>query len=327
MRYYHVDVFSAQPFSGNGLIVFPDAGELSTAEMQVLTKEMRQFESIFLTRIRGRVVRARVFTAEEELDFAGHPVLGAAAVLHDLAALHDLTVIQDLAVLYDLAGIGGREAGLADATGLDGPVDWVFELNEKTVGVSTEKKAWGYDAVMNQGRAEFGRVLDAVESAEKLGLIGTSIDHLYPGLWPTVVSTGLPYLIVPLKDNPYRARIGAPGLEKKLHSFGAQFLGLLDIGSRIIRTGNNEGTVEDIATGSLAGPAAAFLVAGGFEKRGVVMEFRQGENLGRMSRLYAELGTGADGLPEVTVKGSVCRIASGNMEGSLMNRALGGGWR
>src|SRR6187399_2175760 len=53
MPYYHVDVFSSRPFAGNGLIVFPKAGGLSTEDMQVLTQEMRQYESIFLTSIGG----------------------------------------------------------------------------------------------------------------------------------------------------------------------------------------------------------------------------------------------------------------------------------
>src|SRR5258705_12641846 len=97
--YYHVDVFSPEPFSGNGLMVFTEAADLSKSTMQVLTQEMRQFESIFLQGIQGNVVRARIFTCEEQLNFAGHPILGAAATLHDLLR------------------------------GEDEKADWVFELN------------------------------------------------------------------------------------------------------------------------------------------------------------------------------------------------------
>src|SRR5260370_37901065 len=82
--YYHVDVFSDRPFSGNGLTVFTESEGLSKSAMLKLTQEMRQFESIFLQRIDSTDVRAYIFTCEEELDFAGHPVLGAAATLHDL---------------------------------------------------------------------------------------------------------------------------------------------------------------------------------------------------------------------------------------------------
>ncbi|MDO6432859.1 PhzF family phenazine biosynthesis protein [Flavitalea sp. BT771] len=285
--YYHVDVFSAEPFSGNGLIVFTEADHFSDAVMQVLTQEMRQFESIFLQDIRGHVVRARIFTCEEELNFAGHPVLGAAAVLHDLLRGGDVFA------------------------------DWVFELNEKTVTVTTERKAHGYDAVMNQGKAVFGRELNADEAGALLTCIDVRLDDLYPGLYPTVVSTGLPYLIVPLRDNGFRAAIGAPGLEEKLHAFGAHFIGLLDVDTRSIRTGNNDGLVEDIATGSLAGPSGAFLVAHGLEQAGAVIEFRQGRNLGRDSKLYVTLTPGPDGSMDVMVRGGVCKIARGVMEAGV----------
>src|SRR3569833_1471917 len=142
MPYYHVDVFSSRPFAGNGLIVFPAAATLGTEAMQVLTQEMRQYESIFLTQIDGNQVRARIFTCTEELAFAGHPILGAAATLHDL-------------LKPDTAR-----------------ADWVFELNEKTVTVTTDKKDHGYDGLMNQGQAVFGHPLDAATTKEILALIG-----------------------------------------------------------------------------------------------------------------------------------------------------------
>ena len=84
LRYRHVDVFTSSPLSGNGLTVFWDSEGLSEEVMQRLTQEMRQFESIFLMRPpEGRIWRGRIFTMEEELEFAGHPILGAAAALHE----------------------------------------------------------------------------------------------------------------------------------------------------------------------------------------------------------------------------------------------------
>jgi hypothetical protein len=74
LKYHHVDAFSTKPLSGNGVTVFRLREALSTAVMQELTREMRQFESIFvLQKARSQTVRAWVFTMEEELDFAGHP--------------------------------------------------------------------------------------------------------------------------------------------------------------------------------------------------------------------------------------------------------------
>ena len=48
LKYHHVDVFSSRPLSGNGVTVFQLRKTLPTALMQELTREMRQFESIFV---------------------------------------------------------------------------------------------------------------------------------------------------------------------------------------------------------------------------------------------------------------------------------------
>lgn len=286
--FYHVDVFSAVPLSGNGLIVFTETEGFSKANMQLLTQEMRQFESIFLQKISGNTVKARIFTCSEELNFAGHPILGAAATLHDLLEQPD------------------------------NKAEWTFELNQKTVKVQTEKKENGFEATMNQGKAEFGKVLEPAESASILDYLNARPEDLVPGLYPTVVSTGLPYLIIPFLNNHYKANIGAPGLEEKLHHYGAKFIGLLDIETRSIRTGNNDGSLEDIATGSLAGPAGAFLVKHGFEQSDRIIPFNQGKNLGRDSKLYTELRTGEDNSIDVFVSGSVCKIATGSLEHNLL---------
>jgi trans-2,3-dihydro-3-hydroxyanthranilate isomerase len=83
LPFWLVDVFAREPLSGNGLSVFLLDDELPTLAMQRITQEMRQFETIFLARIGGTSkFGARIFTMEEELPFAGHPVIGAAALLH-----------------------------------------------------------------------------------------------------------------------------------------------------------------------------------------------------------------------------------------------------
>ena len=83
MQFQLVDVFTSTPYRGNSLTVFPDAGGLSSTQMAQITGELRQFESIFLDPAgRQHHWRARIFDLFEQLDFAGHPVIGAAAVFH-----------------------------------------------------------------------------------------------------------------------------------------------------------------------------------------------------------------------------------------------------
>ena len=84
MQYFHVDVFAEKPLQGNGLtVVFPPLDMVKTAGLLALAQEFKQFESIFLYRKKLGLARARIFTVEEELACAGHPLLGAAAVLHE----------------------------------------------------------------------------------------------------------------------------------------------------------------------------------------------------------------------------------------------------
>jgi predicted PhzF superfamily epimerase YddE/YHI9 len=69
MKYYHVDVFSRMPYSGNGLTIFIPPERLEKSVMEAITREMHQFESIFLHQTGPNAFRAYIFTMEEELAF------------------------------------------------------------------------------------------------------------------------------------------------------------------------------------------------------------------------------------------------------------------
>jgi len=292
LPYYHVDVFTNVPLGGNGLTVFTEAEGLSNAGMLKLTQEMRQFESIFLQRLTGSSVRAYIFTCQEELDFAGHPILGAAATLHDL---------------YQT----GHHRS-----------EWRFILNKKEVTVMVTRHERSYHASMNQGEAEFGKTLNHEETAWLLDSISLHADDLYPGLYPTVVSTGLPYLIIPLQKNCFNARIRIDDLGGKINALGAHFIGILEIPTQRIRSGDNLGQVEDIATGSLAGPAGAFLVKNGFQKANSTIRTHQGENLGRASQLFVEVKEKNGNPGEVHVSGYVVKVSDNLLDPVLSDELL-----
>ncbi len=79
-RYSEVDVFAETPYRGNALAVVHDADGLSTADMQHFANWTNLAETTFLlapTNPRADY-RVRIFTASEELPFAGHPTLGSA---------------------------------------------------------------------------------------------------------------------------------------------------------------------------------------------------------------------------------------------------------
>lgn len=285
LKYRHVDVFSSKPLSGNGVTVFQLRQPLPTALMQELTREMRQFESIFVLPEAGsQTVRAWVFTMEEELDFAGHPVLGAAAALH--------------------------EETMANRA----QVSWTFQLNQKTFPVQTTREGSHYRAEMDQGICNFGATLSSPESISFLESLNLGRDHLLDQYPLQIASTGLPYLLVPIDKDLDAARITTLDFEKRLARVGAKFVYVFDVNRKEGRTWDNDGRVEDIATGSAAGPAGAYLVAHGLANSGQTIELSQGRFVGRPSTLLVVAQKDEQGRIRVKVAGGVSLFASGQLD-------------
>ena len=78
--YSAVDVFSRDPYLGNPLAVVHDADGLSAEEMQRFATWTNLSETTFLLAPSSPEAdyRVRIFSAKEELPFAGHPTLGSA---------------------------------------------------------------------------------------------------------------------------------------------------------------------------------------------------------------------------------------------------------
>ncbi|HLD64927.1 MAG TPA: PhzF family phenazine biosynthesis protein [Pseudomonas sp.] len=258
MQYWQLDVFADRPLAGNGVAVFADARALSPASMQALTRELRQFESIFLQPgPTPEAYSARIFTLEEELPFAGHPILGAAALLHHL---HGPAASPETC-------------------------DWTLHLAAKTVQLKTRLQGSGFYAEMNQGQGEFGAVLDPRQAQAIAAAFSLSAAELDPRHPASVVSTGLPYLLLPVTTQGLARARQSRGLDRELAELGAAFVFLLDVQAYEGRTWDPLGVVEDIATGSAAGPVAAYLVAQGLRRRGEPFTLHQGRFLQRPSRL------------------------------------------
>ena len=78
-RYLEIDVFGAEPSSGNALGVVLDSEGLSSDAMQEFAAWTNFSETTFLftSKAEGADYRARIFTPTRELPFAGHPTLGS----------------------------------------------------------------------------------------------------------------------------------------------------------------------------------------------------------------------------------------------------------
>ena len=71
-----MDVFTDTPLHGNPLAVFPDADDMTDAEMQAVAREMMLSETTFVVRAietvkRLALITACIFTPILELDGAG----------------------------------------------------------------------------------------------------------------------------------------------------------------------------------------------------------------------------------------------------------------
>ena len=74
MIYYHVDVFSEKPLFGNGLTVVLMEVEYEDDVLLKIAQELKQFETVFVYPKKSDYYPIRVFTVQEELPFAGHPI-------------------------------------------------------------------------------------------------------------------------------------------------------------------------------------------------------------------------------------------------------------
>lgn len=284
MQFHHVDVFADEPFAGNSVTVFFADTMPVPERMLTITREFRHFESVFLapTGSRGRW-RVRVFDMFEELEFAGHPLLGAAAVLH-----------QRL-------GEGKR-------------CSWALELPTRSVTVITEHTGKGHRAAIDQGRPSFGQTVTGDALAPILAGLGLDESALVADLDPAVVSTGLRYLVLPVSATALdHAAIGVQDFAERLAGIGAQYVYVLDPDRLEGRHWNNDGLVEDVATGSAAGAVGAYLAR---TDRVPTREFvlRQGRHVGRPSNLHVTpVGPSGDKIVRVLVSGNVASVAQGSL--------------
>jgi trans-2,3-dihydro-3-hydroxyanthranilate isomerase len=284
--YVLVDVFTDRPLEGNALAVFPDGRGLSDAEMQALAKETNLSETTFVLPReeaveRERGVQVRIFTVAEELPFAGHPTLGTASVLRGTSGAPQVEL--ELRV-------GRIPVTFTDAAG--GP-------------------AFGE---MTQREPEFGR---RYPRAAVAGLGGLREDDLREDVPVETVSTGNPFLMVPVKTRAAMERLSydAAAAARFLKDSDAKFLYWVTL-----ETGDPAARArarmifyngEDPATGSAAGPAAAWMAHHGLIPSGERVMIEQGVEMGRRSHLYVSAVRTAAGATEVRVGGHTVEVARG----------------
>jgi trans-2,3-dihydro-3-hydroxyanthranilate isomerase len=275
-RFFVTEVFAESNYSGNQLATIIDTDGLDTAEMQQIARAFNFAETTFyLGGSEAAGFDVRIFTPATELPFAGHPTLGTAYLIREhIVRFSTPDLILNLGV---------------------GPIPVKF---------APDGVIW-----MRQNAPEFGPEIDPEVAAKMLGLEVSQLDDEYS---PQVVSTGLPFLIVPLKDLAAlkQARPISGVSDHGILAFSNEpYRSTHDISARMFAP--DLGVGEDAATGSANGCLAAFLAEHSYTGGGAVdVAVGQGFEIGRPSKLHLRANRQENFIVEVG--GQVNLVAQGD---------------
>lgn len=284
--FYIVDVFAEKKFEGNQLAVFLCENGITDSEMQKIAKEMNYSETTFITSIENYTVR--IFTPEIELPFAGHPALGTAYVIQrEIIKSNIKTLLLNLKI---------------------GQIPILFKYKS-----GEAEEIW-----MEQNVPAFGQFFDPELITNTLYLREEDIDIRFP---IQEVSTGLPFIIVPLKtlDALKRARVEREKFFDLVENTNAKSILIFCPEARkkgnhlSVRVFTEVPGFEDPATGSGNGCLASYLVHHQyFGKSSVDIRVEQGYEIGRPSLLLLRSEEN-EGQISVSVGGKAYIVAKGEL--------------
>ncbi|MDH7512380.1 MAG: PhzF family phenazine biosynthesis protein [Clostridiales bacterium] len=289
--FYIVDVFAEEKYAGNELAVVRRAGSLSDLEMQKIAREVNFSETTYILKDeenRGGF-DVRIFTPKEELPFAGHPTLGTAFIIQqEILRAPVREVVLNLKV---------------------GPIPVTFTYRGDAPDI-----LW-----MKQIKPRFGKTIEAAAVASAISLEDSEIEGKFP---IQEISTGVPFIIVPLKTlrSVKRSRINLEKYSSLIRGTEAKSILVFcpetyssqnDLNVRVFA--DYYGVPEDPATGSANGCLAGYLAKYRyFGSPQVNVRVEQGYEIGRPSLLLlnAEDKAGEIGI---FVGGKVILVARGEL--------------
>jgi trans-2,3-dihydro-3-hydroxyanthranilate isomerase len=277
--YEIVDVFTTRPFAGNPLAVVFDAAALATDQMQALAREFHLSETVFVLPSSSATYRARIFTPDTELPFAGHPSVGAAVSVVRRGLARPGSLVQECGA--GLLPIEVTAAGSATLTG---------------------------------GKPTVGSPIDA---SPLLSMVGLTEAELDAGAAPRWAGCGLEFAFLPVRrpalagasdDAAVAARIGVSQV-----SVFAWDAASRTAYARVFCPGVS--VPEDPATGSAALGLGVFLVESGLLPPDGTSSYtvHQGVEMHRPSVLECTVTAAAGSAVSATVSGHVVPVARGEI--------------
>lgn len=280
VAYEIVDVFTDRPFAGNPLAVVYDAVDLATDQMHTLAREFNLAETVFVLPPAdpSATYRARIFTPEGELPFAGHPTVGAAVTSMRRGLFSPGQVVQECGA--GLLPITVTPTGSATVTG---------------------------------GKPHLGPLLDP---SDLLAIAGLTPDDL-AGPPPRSAGCGLDWIFLPVRrealaaveiDTPAARRAGLTELSVFAWSSSTS-----EAHARVFCPG--AAVPEDPATGSAALGLGVWLVDAGWLAAEGTSAYRvhQGIEMKRPSLLDCTVTASEGVATQATVAGHVVPIAGGTI--------------
>lgn len=293
LRFTTLDVFTDRPFGGNPLAVFCDQPELPADRMQSIAREFNLSETVFIVPPRDprALRRLRIFTPTKEMQFAGHPTIGAVHALVD-------------------AGITGDRSEFA----LELEVGLVPIKVVRRDGAPPFLQLTAARVPETRGTAPSHSDLAKMLSLQEADVIDDA------QAW----SCGTPFLFVPVRDRAALARAKPDSAAWSKALSGAWtaeafvFCREPELPSSHVRArmfAPDLGVFEDPATGSAAAAFAGYLAAREPARNGThswVVE--QGFEMGRPSILRVEADTSGDGkVTAVRVGGTAVKMSEGTL--------------
>jgi trans-2,3-dihydro-3-hydroxyanthranilate isomerase len=282
--FYIVDVFAEERYAGNQLAVVRGGSDLADETLRKIALEMNYSETTFVLseeEVEGGY-DVRIFTPGGEVPFAGHPTLGTAYVIQ-----HEI---------------------------LASPAEHItLHLKAGNIPVTFGEVLW-----MRQLPPTFGEVQDLDSVARTLNLEKADLDDGFP---VQEVSTGLPALVVPLRNLHalQRCRVDNDSYFELVENIEARSVLVFcpephesaDLSARMFAPGH--GVPEDPATGSANGCLAGYLVEHRyFGTDSIDVRVEQGYEIGRPSLLYLRAARDGDEI-KVDVGGRVQMVARGEL--------------
>ncbi|MGO4905933.1 PhzF family phenazine biosynthesis protein [Flavobacterium sp. W20_MBD1_R3] len=284
LSFYIVDVFAEKKYAGNQLAVFLGADSLSGEQMQQIAREINFAESTFITKLdtKNKVATIRIFTADHEMQFAGHPIIGTSWVL-----IHKIfdNKPEKITLSVPIGEILVHQSG---------DLVWLQAAQPEFLNIFSKKN---FESFSNLSSGDFDDTFPIQE-----------------------VTTGSAFVIVPVKSKMALGKLILDKdkmnnwlIEHCKTSHRAFYFYCLEekkLSSRMFCIEENQ-LIEDAATGSASACLQAFFLK--YHSAEIEMINHQGDFINRSSQIYFE-GKLKEGLFDIKIGGKTQFIAKGDWE-------------